>query len=61
MTTYSVESVVNDVFKIFAHPNLFHQFVLVAVHAGQLTHVGKDVLEAVGELEGVHIVQTILK
>ena len=61
MMTYGVESVVDDMLEIFAHPNLFHQLVLVAVHACQLTHVGKDVLEAVGELECVHVVQTILK
>jgi hypothetical protein len=60
MAAYCVESVVYDMLEIFAHPNLFHQLVLVAVHASQLTHVGKDVLEAVGELERIHVVQAIL-
>ena len=47
--------------EIFAHPDLLHQLVLVAVHAGQLAHVREDVLETVGKLERVDVVQAILK
>lgn len=36
--------------QVFAHPDLSHQLVLVAVHACQLTHVGKDVLQAISQL-----------
>ena len=38
--------------QVFAHANLPHQFVLVAVHASELAHVSKDVLETVCQLEG---------
>lgn len=49
--TYSVEPVVDEMFQVFAHPDLPHQLVLVAIHAGQLTYVGKDVLQPVGQLK----------
>ena len=61
MLTHRVESVVDDVIEILAHPDLFHQLVLVTVHARQLADVGKDVLKTVGKLESVNIVQTVLK
>ena len=61
MQTHCVESVVDDVFEIFAHPDLFHQLVLVTVHARQLADMGKDVLKAVGKLERVDVVQAVLK
>jgi hypothetical protein len=50
-----VESVVDDVFEIFAHANLTHHFVFVTVDARQLADMRKDVLQSVGELEGVHV------
>jgi len=31
--TYSVESIVNEMLQVFAHSDLSHQLVLVAVHA----------------------------
>ncbi len=31
--TYSVKSVVNKMFDIFAHSDLSHQFILVSVHS----------------------------
>lgn len=37
--------------EIFAHPDLSHQLVLVAVHPCQLTNVGKDVLQPIGQLQ----------
>jgi len=58
--SHRVESVVDEMFEILAHPDLPHELVLVSVHAGELAHVGEHVLEAVGELEGVHVVQTVL-
>lgn len=49
--TYSVEPVINKMFQIFAHPDLSHQLVLVAVHASQLTHMSKDVLQPIRQLQ----------
>ncbi len=37
--------------EIFAHPDLSHQLVLVAVHACQLTHMSKDVLQSISQLQ----------
>lgn len=48
--TYCVEPVVDEMFQVFAHSNLPHQFVLVPVHPRELTHVGKDVLQAICQL-----------
>lgn len=52
--------------QIFAHPDLSHQLVLVAVHAGQLTNMSKDVLQPIGQLQyressGITEVQTFEK
>ena len=55
-----VESVVDEVLEVLAHADLPHELVLVAVHARQLADVGKDVLDAVSELERVHIVESVL-
>ena len=44
--------------EVFAHADLVHQFVLVSVHAGQLTHVREYVLQAVSQLERVHVTQS---
>ena len=49
--TYSVEPVVDEMFQVLAHTNLSHQLVLVAVHACQLTHMGKDVLHSISQLK----------
>lgn len=49
--TYGVEPVVDQMLQIFAHSDLSHQLVLVAVHACQLTHVSKDVLQPIGQLQ----------
>lgn len=49
--TYSVEAVVDEMLEIFAHPDLSHQLVLVAVHSRQLTNVGKDVLQPIRQLQ----------
>lgn len=47
-------------FQIFAHSNLSHQFVFVSIHSRQLADVSENILQTVGQLEGVHVVQTIL-
>ena len=57
---YSVESVVDDMFEVFAHPYLPHQFVLVTVHPRQLADVGKRVLHTVSKLECIHVTKAIL-
>jgi hypothetical protein len=51
MKTYCVKAVVDEMFEILAHADLPHQFVLVAVHACQLAHMGKDVLQTIRQLE----------
>ena len=48
--TYSVESVVNEMFDVLTHSDLSHQLVLVSVHSSQLTNMGKDVLQAISKL-----------
>ena len=55
-----VEAVINQVLQIFAHADLSHQLVLVSVHSCELADVGEDVLQPVGQLESVDIVQPIL-
>jgi len=49
--THSVEAVVEQVFEVFAHADLSHQLVLIAVHARQLADVRKDVLKTVRQLQ----------
>lgn len=49
--SYSVEAVVDEMLEIFAHSDLSHQLVLVAVHSSQLTNVGKDVLQSISQLQ----------
>lgn len=46
--------------QILAHPDLPHQLVLVAVHAGQLADMREYVLQPVGQLERVHVVEAVL-
>lgn len=53
----SVEAVVDEVLEVLAHADLAHEAVLVSVHAGELADVREDVLEAVGELEGVDVAE----
>lgn len=55
-----VETVIDQVLQIFAHSDLSHQLVLVAIHSRQLPNVSEDVLQSVGKLESVHVVQPIL-
>jgi hypothetical protein len=46
--------------EVLAHPNLPHELVLVAVHAGELSHVGEHELKTIGELEGVDVAEAVL-
>ena len=46
--------------KVLAHADLPHELVLVTVHARQLADMRKDILQPVGQLEGVHVVQPVL-
>mmetsp|Transcript_889 Transcript_889/g.2132 ORF Transcript_889/g.2132 Transcript_889/m.2132 type:complete len:706 (-) Transcript_889:1206-3323(-) len=55
-----VEAVVDQVLQVLAHAHLPHEPVFVPVHTCQLTHVGKNVLQTVGKLEGVDVPQTEL-
>ena len=56
--TYGVEAVVDEVLQVLTHADLSHQLVLVAVHASQLTHVGKHILQAVRQLQHTTHVST---
>ena len=49
-TTYSVESVVYNMFEILTHSNLSHQLVFVSVHTSQLTNMSKCILYAISQL-----------
>ena len=51
VSTHGVEPVVHDVFQVLAHAYLLHELVLVPVHARQLAHVGKHVLDTIGQLQ----------
>lgn len=46
--------------EIFAHANLTHQSILVAIHSRQLTNVSEDVVETIGELIGINVGEAIL-
>lgn len=58
--THGIEPVVNEMLQILTHAYLPHELVLVSVHAGELTDVCKDVLQAIGQLERVHVVEAVL-
>lgn len=51
LQTYRVEAVVDEMLQVLAHSDLSHQLVLVPVHASQLTHVSKDVLQSICQLQ----------
>mmetsp|Transcript_66756 Transcript_66756/g.127143 ORF Transcript_66756/g.127143 Transcript_66756/m.127143 type:complete len:244 (-) Transcript_66756:1454-2185(-) len=55
-----VEPVVDQMLQILAHAHLPHQSVLVTVHTGQLTDMGKDVLQTICKLEGINVTQAEL-
>ena len=53
--TDRVEAVVDEVLEVLAHADLLHQFVLVAVHASQLSNVREDILHAVRQLQNAFV------
>mmetsp|Transcript_3880 Transcript_3880/g.8478 ORF Transcript_3880/g.8478 Transcript_3880/m.8478 type:complete len:333 (+) Transcript_3880:5507-6505(+) len=55
-----VEAIVDEVLEILAHTDLAHQPILVAIHARQLADVRKNILQAVCQLIGVNVAQSIL-
>ena len=55
-----VEAVVDEMFQVLAETDLTHELVLVAVHARELSDMGKNVLKAVGELKGVDVTESVL-
>lgn len=72
----SVETIVDQMFQIFGHTNLSHKLtnkvskfslssvrqylVFVSVHSCQRSHMCKDVLHGVGQLECINITQAEL-
>ena len=56
----SVEAVVDEMLQVLRHAHLPHELVLVPVHTRQGSDVREDVLNGVGELEGVNIAETEL-
>ena len=55
-----IETVVYQMFDIFAHSHLTHQSILVSVHASQLTHMCEGVLQSIRKLERIDVTQAIL-
>ena len=47
---HRVKPVVDEMLQVLTHADLPHQLVLVSVHSGELPDVGKDVVQAVGQL-----------
>lgn len=58
--THRIEPIVHQMLQILAHSDLSHQLVLVPIHSRQLTNVRENILQPIGQLERVHIVQSIL-
>ncbi len=49
--THCVEAVVDEMLQVFAHSDLPHELVLVAVHPSQLTNMSEDVLQSIWQLQ----------
>lgn len=49
--SHRVEAVIDEMLQVLAHANLPHQLVFVPVHARQLPHVSKDILQAICQLQ----------
>jgi hypothetical protein len=54
------EPVVDQVFEVLRHAHLSHELVFVSIHPCWSTDVCKNVLQGVGQLEGVDIAETEL-
>lgn len=56
----SIEPVVDQVFEVFSHPNLPHKSILVPIHSGQHSYMGKDILKPISQLKCFNITQPVL-
>jgi hypothetical protein len=59
-STHGVEAVIDDVFEVLAESDLPHELVLVTIHASELAHVSKCILQTISQLESIHVAQPIL-
>jgi hypothetical protein len=55
-----IEPIVDQMLEVLRHAHLPHELILVPVHACKGTNVRKDILQGVGQLEGVDIAETEL-
>jgi hypothetical protein len=55
-----IEPIVDQMLEVLRHAHLPHELILVPVHPCQGTNVRKDILQGVGQLEGVDIAKTKL-
>lgn len=46
--------------EILGHPNLFHEFVLVSIHACQVTNMGENVVKPICKLKSVNLAHSEL-
>jgi hypothetical protein len=46
--------------QVLAHSNLSHELVLVSVHASELSHMRKDILQGISKLECISITEPVL-
>lgn len=49
--SHRVEAVIDEMLQVLAHADLPHKFVLVTIHASQLPHVGKYILQSICQLQ----------
>ncbi len=59
-STHRVKAIVYDMLEVLAESDLPHELVLVAIHASQLAHMSKGVLQAISKLVSIHIAQPVL-
>lgn len=57
---YRIEAIVNQMLQIFAHTNLSHEFIFITIHSGKLTNMSENVLQTIGQLESINVVQSVL-
>jgi len=46
--------------KVFCEPDLPHELVLVTIHAGELSDVGKHILEPISQLVSINVSKAVL-
>lgn len=52
--SHRVEAVIDEMLQVLAHADLPHQLVLISIHAGQLPHMGKYILQSICQLQEKH-------